>query len=60
MTKAKTSPTFRGSELMKAASGTARDVLTVVLKPDRLYTGEETEQLTNKFLNKEATNNGRR
>lgn len=60
MASKETATKYRGSELMKAASGVQRDVLNVVLSPDRLYSADEATALSNQFLNKEVASDGRR
>lgn len=47
---------YKGSELIRSVSGTARDVLAVVLDPKQIYTTAETEKLTEQFLKKEVEN----
>lgn len=51
---------FKGSELIRAAAGTSRDILRVVLQPDSFYTEEDVKLLTSKFLGKEVHGDGGR
>lgn len=53
-------PTFSGSQLIRAAKGISRDVLTVVLVPDQQYTEAEAKSITEKFLKKEVSHDGGR
>lgn len=61
MAKDKTSePVFKGSELILAAVGIQRDVMSAVLRPEDRYTEAQAEALVSKFLSKEVTKNGGR
>ena len=45
---------YRGKELLRSASGIERDILSIILKPQKLYTPSEAEKLKQKYLNKEV------
>jgi hypothetical protein len=53
-------PTFSGNQLIHAARGITRDILTAALVPDQHYTEAEAKSITKKFLKKEVSHNGRR
>lgn len=49
-----TEPKYKGRELIRSADGSAKDILTVVLSPDREYSAEEAKRLADQFLKKEV------
>ncbi|MEG1761664.1 MAG: hypothetical protein RR115_07815 [Hydrogenoanaerobacterium sp.] len=51
---------YKGNELIRAAQGTNKDILRVVLKRDELYTETQAIKLLNKFLSKEVNDNAGR
>lgn len=51
---------YSGSQWIETAKGIRRDILTVILQPDKLYTDKEVAVLIKKFETKEASTNGRR
>ncbi|MEG0018881.1 MAG: hypothetical protein RR724_09135 [Hydrogenoanaerobacterium sp.] len=51
---------YKGNELIRAAQGTNKDILRVVLKPHELYTETQAIKLLNKFLSKEVNDNAGR
>lgn len=53
-------PTFTGLQLTRAATGINRDILAVVLEPDKQYTESDAKKLINKFMKKEVVSDGRR
>lgn len=55
-----TEPMFTGLQLTRTSTGINRDVLAVVLAPDKQYTESEAKKLINKFLKKEVVSDGRR
>lgn len=46
-------PAFRGSEIIRVASGIDKDVLSIILKPDEMYTKEEYTKLLEAFMKRE-------
>lgn len=47
-------PRFKGRELIRNSDGTAKDVLSVVLQPDKEYSTTEANKLVDQFLKKEV------
>ncbi len=47
-------PTYKGSEFIRLAVGSSKDILTVVLEPDVLYTEEHVTTKVNEYLTKEV------
>lgn len=45
---------FKGKELIRSSSGTDKDILTVLLEPDKLYTEKEIQKLVKDFTKKEV------
>ncbi|MEA4827065.1 MAG: hypothetical protein VB130_10585 [Clostridium sp.] len=45
---------FKGKELIRSSKGIDKDVLSVVLKPDELYTEKEASKLIKDFMKKEV------
>jgi hypothetical protein len=55
-----TEPRFTGLQLTRTATGINRDILAVVLTPDKQYTESDAKKLINKFMKKEVVSDGRR
>lgn len=47
-------PKYKGRELIRSADGSTKDILTVILSPDRGYSAEEAKKLADRFLQKEV------
>lgn len=47
-------PVFKGSELIRAASGLDRDILSALLDPEGRYTEAEVKKKIETFLKKEV------
>lgn len=47
-------PTYKGSEFIRLATGSSRDILIVLLEPDKPYTEAQVEQLVSDYLEKEV------
>lgn len=47
-----TLPTFKGSELIRAASGVTRDILSIVLTPEERYTESDANKKLEAYLQK--------
>ncbi|EYE88269.1 hypothetical protein Q428_08700 [Fervidicella metallireducens AeB] len=47
-------PKFKGKELIRASKGTDKDILTVLLEPDKLYTEKEVQKLVKDFTKMEV------
>lgn len=45
-------PRFKGRELVRAAKGVNRDLLSVLLEPEGMYTQKEAEKILEKALSK--------
>lgn len=45
---------FKGSELIRSSKGIDKDVLSVVINPEELYTEKEVEKLIKDFMKKEV------
>ena len=45
-------PRFKGRELARAAKGVNRDLLSVLLEPEGMYTQKEAEKILEKALSK--------
>lgn len=47
-------PKFKGKELIRASSGTDKDVLTVLLDPEEFYTEKDVQKLIKSFAKREV------
>ena len=54
MPNAKSANLYRGGEFIRAASGGTKDLMTVLLEPDRLYTEAEVAGILEAHLRKEV------
>lgn len=45
---------YKGRELIRSTDGTAKDILRVVLSPNKEYSVEDVKRLIDKFLKKEV------
>jgi len=49
-----TAVSYKGSEFIRAASGTTKDIFTVLLEPDKMYTEPEVSSMLDKYLKKKV------
>lgn len=54
MDKNNRAPIFKGSEFIRLASSGSKDILTVLLEPNKTYTEDEVKKLVDNYLNKEV------
>jgi hypothetical protein len=45
---------YKGGEFIRISSGSTRDILTVLLESERMYTEAEVAALVEEYLNKEV------
>ena len=46
--------TYKGSEFIRLAAGGSKDILAVLLEPDKPYNEAQVERLVNNYLRKEV------
>lgn len=47
-------PSYKGGEFIRVATGGTRDILTVLLVPDKLYTEDAISKMVSEYLAKEV------
>lgn len=54
MEKENSTPTYKGSEFIRAAAGSSKDILAVLLEPDKPYTEANVSAKVDVYLKKEV------
>ena len=54
MSKTSNTPAYKGSEFIRIAAGSAKDILTILLEPDEMYTEDQVDQMADDYLKKEV------